>query len=76
MQTAPTGVNGVENRLYRRLEIRFDYRDLFVALSEGVDAAAVVFPQCAERAAGVLEPRLDGAGVFPYLADTGIDLGV
>ena len=69
MQTAPTGVNGVENRLYRRLEIRFDYRDLFVALSEGVDAAAVVFPQCAERAARVVQPGLDGTGVFSYLAD-------
>ena len=69
-------MNGVENRLDCCFEIRFDYRDLLVAFRESVDAASIVFPQFAERAAGVFQPRLDGTGVFFYLADMGIDVGI
>ena len=41
-----------------------------------VSASRVVFLQFAGRAAGVLKPRLDGAGIFPYLVDMSIDIGI
>ena len=52
-------------------------RELFEHSQVGVvGRIRIVFLQFAERAAGVLKPRLDGAGVFPYLADMGIDIGI
>ena len=48
---------------------------MLAAAREGVDAAAVVGLERVGRAARIVQPRLDGAGVVSYLVEVGVDVG-